>query len=77
MSVFGIAIGEAILILRTHALSGRERRVLIVFSTIYLVNFFLLVAPCFLILPPDRGISNGHINFALFTEHDMYAVNRT
>ncbi|KAJ7861904.1 hypothetical protein B0H13DRAFT_1723670 [Mycena leptocephala] len=38
MSVFGIAIGEAILILRTYALSGRERRVLIVFSTIYLIE---------------------------------------
>ncbi|KAJ7726576.1 hypothetical protein DFH07DRAFT_852733 [Mycena maculata] len=38
MSVFGIAIGEAILVLRTYALSGRNRKVLIVFTTIYAVE---------------------------------------
>nr|GAT42333.1 predicted protein [Mycena chlorophos] len=35
MSVFGIAIGEAILVLRTYALSEQRRRVLLVFGTIY------------------------------------------
>ncbi|KAJ7115328.1 hypothetical protein C8R44DRAFT_880636 [Mycena epipterygia] len=38
MSVFGIAIGEAILILRTYALSGRDRKILVVFGTIYAVG---------------------------------------
>ncbi|KAJ7058366.1 hypothetical protein C8F01DRAFT_1147999 [Mycena amicta] len=35
MSVFGIAIGEAILVLRTFALSERSRRVLLIFGSIY------------------------------------------
>ncbi|KAJ7189978.1 hypothetical protein GGX14DRAFT_546981 [Mycena pura] len=35
MSVFGIAIGEAILVLRTFAPSGRDRNVLLIIGTIY------------------------------------------
>ncbi|KAF7369355.1 hypothetical protein MVEN_00264100 [Mycena venus] len=37
MSVFGIAIGELILIVRTYALSGRDRTVLAVLSLIYMI----------------------------------------
>ncbi|KAJ7870757.1 hypothetical protein B0H14DRAFT_2571084 [Mycena olivaceomarginata] len=36
-NVFGIAIAEAIFILRTYALSGRQRTVLITFGTLYSV----------------------------------------
>jgi len=52
-TVFGMAVAEAILILRTYALSGRRRSVLIFFTTIWvigvsasivLLEFFLLSA---------------------------------
>ncbi|KAJ7851081.1 hypothetical protein B0H14DRAFT_3451655 [Mycena olivaceomarginata] len=36
-NVFGIAIAEAIFVLRTYALSGRQRTVLITFGTLYSV----------------------------------------
>ncbi|KAJ7079500.1 hypothetical protein C8R43DRAFT_349651 [Mycena crocata] len=34
-NVFGIAVAEAIFVLRTYALSGRQRRVLLIFTIIY------------------------------------------
>ncbi|KAJ7248152.1 hypothetical protein B0H12DRAFT_727403 [Mycena haematopus] len=52
-TVFGLAVAEAILILRTYALSGRRRNVLIFFTTLWaiaitssiiLLEFFLLSA---------------------------------
>ncbi|KAF7366382.1 hypothetical protein MSAN_00894800 [Mycena sanguinolenta] len=52
-TVFGLAVAEAILILRTYALSGRRRGVLIFFTTLWalgvtssiiLLEFFLLSA---------------------------------
>ncbi|KAJ6545677.1 hypothetical protein B0H19DRAFT_1267062 [Mycena capillaripes] len=43
MSVFGIVIGELILVVRTYALSGRDRTVLMVFGVIYLIEAFATV----------------------------------
>ncbi|KAF7355823.1 hypothetical protein MVEN_00910500 [Mycena venus] len=38
MTVFGIAIGELILVARTYALSGRDRTVLVILSIIYMIE---------------------------------------
>ncbi|KAJ7132938.1 hypothetical protein C8R46DRAFT_1362386 [Mycena filopes] len=42
-TIFGLATSEAIFVLRTYALSGRRRKVLIIFGTMYLVSITTVV----------------------------------
>ncbi|KAF7367829.1 hypothetical protein MSAN_00847300 [Mycena sanguinolenta] len=44
-NVFGIAVAEAIFVLRTYALSGRQPKILLIFGTIYSVNISIPVRP--------------------------------
>ncbi|KAJ7035310.1 hypothetical protein C8F04DRAFT_1394896 [Mycena alexandri] len=71
LSVFGIAIGELILVVRTYALGGRVHTVLVVLSIIYTVNFSLGLLTVFLVLFPDRGISNSGIDWTISPQHDI------
>ncbi|KAJ6568867.1 hypothetical protein B0H19DRAFT_688381 [Mycena capillaripes] len=67
-NVFGIAVAEAIFVLRTYALSGRNRKVLITFGTIYTI--------CVLATVTMIGIFLRHMRYSP-PPHDIPGCNLT